>query len=223
MITDYRYTHTTYSQLTKEDLNEYDCSKCGAKESTKYYSHYERRVISLTSDVIAEIFKSEIGQTGINTEAFDDIASELFTDTHLDIFRVKCESCNTTHAILPGDVVPYRRFSLLSMLAIVKVVYHREHSIEETAKYLQLSWQYMLSLLKQWISHLHSMALLMRAIYFEFIDEQASGARERVLKFVCEHKLSFPQNYHKEHRNIIFMTHSQIHKGRKIVFGLAMG
>ena len=220
MITDYRYSHTTYSELTKEDLFEYDCPKCGAKHSTKYYSHYERHVISLDTGVLASIMEAE-GK--IATEEFPDIPGGPFSDTLLDVYRVKCASCNATHAILPGDVVPYRQFGLLTMFAIVKVMYNREHSIEETAKHMQLSWQFMLALLNQWTSHLSAMALLMRAVYQECINELADLAGQKVIRFVCGHRDSFPQNYQKEHKKIIFMTHSQIHKGRKITLGMAVG
>jgi len=219
MITDYRYSHTTYSELSKDDLCEYDCPKCGARHSTKYYSHYERHVISLDPDALKEILEAE---GGIDTEAFLDIEGGLFSDMLLDVYRVKCISCNTTHAILPGDVVPYRRFGLLTMLGIVKLMYNREHSIEKTAKHIQLSWQFMLAVLYQWISHLSGMALLMRAVYQVRINELIAGASQKVLRFVCCHRVSFPRNYQKEHKKIIFMTHSQIHKGRKIVLGMAV-
>ena len=221
MITDYQYSHTTYSELSKDDLNEYDCPKCGARHSTKYYSHYERYVTTLDLNVLTAILGADIEQGNIDTEPFCETAGGPFNDTLLDIFRVKCESCNTTHAILPGDVVPYRRFSLLTMLAIVKVMYHREYCIEKTAKHMQLSWQYMLALLNQWVSHLSGMALLMRAFYQERINELSAGASQRVISFVYGHKNSFPQNYQREHKKIIFMTHSQIHKGKKIALGMA--
>jgi len=223
MITDYRYSHTTYSQLSKDDLFQYDCPnpECCAKHSTKYYSHYERHVASLDADVLAEIFNADINEGNIDTESFRETGNGLFNDTILDVFRVKCESCNTTHAILPGDVVPYRRFSLLTMLAIVKVMYYREYCIEKTAKHMQLSWQYMLALLNQWVSHLSGMALLMRAFYQERINELLAGASQRVICFACGHKNSFPQNYQREHKKIIFMTHGQIHKGKKIALGMA--
>ena len=219
MITDYRYYYTTYSQLKKENLDEYDCPKCGAKHSTKYYSHYERHVTSLSADALATIFKADIG---VDTYDLCSMTEELYEDAILDIFRVKCLSCDTTHAILPGDIVPYRRYSLLSMFAIVKVMSNRSHSIEETANHLQLSWQYMINLLNQWISHLHGMALLMRSVYQERINEQAAEARERIIRFVCKNRDSFPQNYQKEHREIILMTHSQIHRDRKIALGMAV-
>jgi len=221
MITDYRYSHTTYSELSKEDLFEYDCPnpKCGARHSTKYYSHYERHVVSLDIDVLIAIFEAE---GDIDTETLRDKASVLFSDKILDVFRVKCKSCNTTHAILPGDVVPYRQFGFFSMLAIVKVMTNREHTVEKTSKHMRLSWQFMLALVTQWLSHLHAMALLMRAVYQEHINEQAAEAREKIIAFVCGHRVSFPQNYQKEHRKIIFMTHGQIHKGNEIVLGLAM-
>lgn len=222
MITDYRYTHTTYSGLSKEDLFEYDCPKCGAKHSTKYYSHYERHVISLDTDALIAILDADVEQAPINTEAICKTAGCLFNDTLLDVIRVKCISCDTTHAILPGDVVPYRRFGLLTMLAVVKVMYYREDSIEKTAKHLQLSWQCMLALVNQWISHLAGMALLMRAVYQERINELIAEAKQKVIVFVCGHRDSFPQNYQKEHRKIIFMTHGQIHNGRKIVHGMAL-
>jgi len=223
MITDYRYTHTTYSQLSKDDLFGYDCPnpECYAKHSTKYYSHYERHVTSLDPDILAAIFNADINEGNIDTESFCETENGLFNDTLLDIYRVKCESCNTTHAILPGDVVPYRRFSLLTMLAMVKVMYHREHPIEKTANHLLLTWQYMLALLNQWVSHLHGMALLMRAVYQERINELVAGASQRVNSFVCGHRGSFPQVYQRENKKIIFMTHGQIHKGKKILLGMA--
>ena len=223
MITDYRYSHTSYSQLSKDDLHEYDCPnpECCAKQSTKYYSHYKRHVASLNADVLAVIFNTDIDTGNIDTESLRKTENSLFNYTLLDVYRVKCKSCNTTHAILPGDVVPYRRFSLLTMLAIVKVVYHREHPIETTANHLQLSWQYMLAMLNQWVSHLHGMALLMRAVYQEHINELVTGASQRVNSFVCGHRGSFPQAYQREHKKIIFMTHSQIHKDKKILLGMA--
>ena len=176
MITDYRYSHTTYPKFSKEDFSkedffDYDCPKCGARHSTKYYSHYERHVISLDAATLIAILEADVEQEAINTEAICETSDCLFNDTLLDVIRVKCISCNTTHAILPGDVVPYRRFGLLTMLAVVKVMYYREDSIEKTAKHLQLSWQYMLALLNQWISHLAGMALLMRAVYQKRINE----------------------------------------------------
>jgi len=218
MITDYRYSHTTYSELSKDDLKGYDCPKCGARHSTKYYSHYERHIVSLDIEALTAIFEAE---GNIDTETFLDIQDGCLKDTLFDVLRVKCESCNATHAILPGDVVPYRRFGLLTMFAVVKVMYQREHTIEKTAVHLQLSWQYMLALLNQWISHLHGMALLMRAVYQERIDEMIAGASQKILVFFCGHRDSFPQNYQREHRKIIFMTHGQIHKGRKIALGMA--
>jgi len=220
MITDYRYSHTTYSELSKEGLTEYDCPNpnCGAKHRTKYYSHYERHVISLDIDALTAILNAE---DGIDTETLRDMKDQLYSDKILDIFRVKCESCNTTHAILPGDVVPYRQFSLLTMLAIVKEVCHRKHTIEKTAQHLQLSWQYMLALLNQWTSHLSDMALLMRVVYQEHINELIADAGKKILSFFCGHRDSFPQDYQKEHKKIIFMIHGQIHKGRKTALGMA--
>ena len=100
-------------------------------------------------------------------------------------------------------------------------MYHREHTIEKTATHIQLSWQYMLALLNQWVSHLHGMALLMRAVYQERIDEMIACASQKILSFVCGHRDSFPQDYQKEHKKIIFMTHSQIHKGKKFALGMA--
>ena len=221
MITDHRYSHTTYSQLSKDDLKEYDCPKCGVKHRTKYYSHYKRHVASLDTEVLAAIIESDIEQGNIDIKSVCQTAEYLYNDTILDVFRVICESCGATHAILPGDVVPYRRFSLLTMLAIVKVMYHREHTIEKTSKHLQLSWQYMLSLLNQWISQLSRMALLMRAVYQECVNELEERASQRAVSFFCSHRASFPLNYQKEYRKIIFMSHSQIHKGKKIALGLA--
>jgi hypothetical protein len=38
---------------------------------------------------------------------------------YIEIKRIMCLSCKTTHAVMPGDIIPYKLLSLLVLLSIL--------------------------------------------------------------------------------------------------------
>lgn len=71
------------------------CPNCGAKHPIwTYHDSYERYLISYENGSII---------TNI-----------------IDITRIICSSCNSTHAVLPEIIIPYSSYSLLFVLSVLK-------------------------------------------------------------------------------------------------------
>ena len=95
MIIDNQLKNKKYFEIIESsNLSKYDCPKCGAKASMTRHAYYERNVISIINAVIIY--------------------------TILKILRVKCTSCGSTHAILPGDIIPYKQFDYSSFIMILE-------------------------------------------------------------------------------------------------------
>jgi len=128
MIIDFKINCNTYEEkiLNKKDFFTYNCPTCGAKHSFTRHASYKRNIILLSEDTLV--------------------------DKKLKILRLKCSSCNKTHAILPNDIVPYCIYSYSIM---IKILY--QHLIDKESV-LSLSNKYSISfqLIYFFISKLHS-------------------------------------------------------------------
>ena len=59
----------------------------------------------------------------------------------IDIKRVMCMSCKITHAVVPGDIIPYKLLSLFVMLCILIARIIKKTPITKTAKKYGISYQ----------------------------------------------------------------------------------
>ena len=66
------------------------------------------------------------------------IESKIY-NFRVSVTRVRCNSCKSTHALLPNFIVPYKNFSFESILNIVTEAC--SSSVLKTAEKLQLSYQ----------------------------------------------------------------------------------
>lgn len=57
------------------------------------------------------------------------------------ILRVKCKSCNHTHAILPDFIIPYRLYSLIFIVRVLKEFFGKTMSINQICNYFTISKQ----------------------------------------------------------------------------------
>lgn len=120
----------TYSQSTYDhevdtlDLSLTRCS-CGAVGSFVYHSDYKRHVI------------------------IDDTTDAIL----LTIHRMKCMSCNRTHAILPIFIIPYRIFSMPIINKIIDL--YRTQNLSETkiSRMLDLPVTYIQHLINYYKKH----------------------------------------------------------------------
>ena len=95
------------------------CPKCNAKDNFSYHGAYNRCISFIRDD---------------NTYDF-----------YVSVTRVICNSCGSTHALLPAFIVPYKTFSLDSILYVITEVAYS--SVLKTADKLNLSFQLIYSFL----------------------------------------------------------------------------
>lgn len=95
MIIDFNVNIKTYVEkiLNNYDFFNYECPKCGAKHSLIRHGIYERNISFIKEDNIC--------------------------NEKIEVLRLKCTSCNSTHAILPNDVVPYCIYSYSFMMKVI--------------------------------------------------------------------------------------------------------
>lgn len=69
------------------------------------------------------------------------------TENSLCVTRVKCESCNKTHALLPSFIIPYRILLNMVIVGIVKPFIHSGKSASVISTMTGLSVDYVLKII----------------------------------------------------------------------------
>ena len=111
-----------YLNATKDiKVSKFTCPCCNASGQCEYISPYKRTMIS----------------------AADDTPKVQY----LSIKRVRCNSCNHTHAILPDILIPYGSYSIRFILIILTKYLHRKTSV---AAFCNM-WHIAVSTLYSWI------------------------------------------------------------------------
>jgi len=71
----------------------------------------------------------------------------------MEIKRIKCVSCRTTHAVMPGDIIPYEVLTLFVIMYILVLFYLKKVPVLKIAKEWNFSYQFIYCVL--WIFHIH--------------------------------------------------------------------
>ena len=84
-----------FQTMATMNVNDHPCPKCGAKHPHwEYYDSYERALVEFKCGTV--------------------ITHEIKPS------RFKCQSCGSTHAILPQVIIPFKSHSLPFVLAVLK-------------------------------------------------------------------------------------------------------
>jgi hypothetical protein len=99
-----------YKEYTQEfNPSEFPCPFCRTKHpGWKRHATYERYIIS-----------------------FENGASITY---QVIIIRYRCSSCNHTHALLPEFLVPYRSYSILFILSVLKDYFSKSLTLEKISE-----------------------------------------------------------------------------------------
>lgn len=129
MILQYLVFSNDYQEKILDNYDKFDvcCPKCGAKARFHRHGTYFRWVTYLSPEG-AVLFES------------------------LEILRLQCQSCNSTHSILPGDVIPFQVYSLPVVLFLCAQILVQKESLRQTQERTTCTIQTIyqkLSLLKQ--------------------------------------------------------------------------
>jgi transposase-like protein len=140
MIIDYKVNYNNYSEniLNNNKFFNYECPKCGNKHSWNRHGSYNRNLTI--------------------------VENNSFIDTIIIILRLKCTSCNSTHAILPSNVIPYHIYSFSSTIKILLEHYEENLSVLSIAKKYNISFQLIYFILNIYISFINEYIYTLRIL-----------------------------------------------------------
>ncbi|MCL2124502.1 MAG: DUF6431 domain-containing protein [Oscillospiraceae bacterium] len=117
MIYDFLQTCNTYDKdfYTKEHFASTPCPKCPAIGRFKMYGSYQRYVMYIADGKI------------------------MFVP--IDIKRIMCKSCKSTHAVMPGDIIPYKLLSLYVVMLLLIACFVEDAPVLRVANKYGLSHQ----------------------------------------------------------------------------------
>jgi len=138
MIYDFSRICKTYSEnfYTRDFFNETSCPRCRARGRFNLHGSYSRHVVYFDKCKLVE---------------------EL-----IKIKRIRCRSCESTHAVLPGDIIAYKLLSLFVQLSILFSFYLKEIPVLKLASKLDFSFQYIYLCLKSFLIYVNNIHQLFR-------------------------------------------------------------
>ena len=144
MIIDFTVNFNNYKQeiLDNYSFFYYTCPKCGAKHSFTRHGSYERNVCFVDNH--------------------NNIYEELMC-----ILRLKCSCCNSTHAVLPNDIVPYCIYSASFVIKVLSKYYSKENKILDICSLFSISFQLIYNFISKFIEFLTSSFSVLRNLGYE--------------------------------------------------------
>jgi len=201
MIIDYaRKCNTNNANaVTEEEFKGFRCPKCHT-QGLDDHGTYKRWAISLETDGFAALTQKV---------------------QRLTICRGKCGSCGKTHAILPGDIIPYKQYSLDTVVTVLSFVLQRKLTVECVEKMLRIPHQVIYEILNQWSAMLLRLALWLRVIFQQYTITGADCDKTAILQFVSENTDRASKSYLKYFKWPMFMTRYQNAIPQKAFIGIS--
>ena len=185
MVLDFSQTCNTYDKdfYTKGYFALTPCPKCPAIGRFKLHGSYQRYAMYFSKG---------------------ELVYEM-----IEIKRIICQSCNSTHAVMPGDLIPYKLLSLFVVMILLVAC------VVEGAPVLRAAGKYGISF--QTInSYLNVFALFANRIHQYFretspADTPSATDLKSIAGLIKEPYLAFQLGYVKLNRRPCFM--SKFHDG----------
>ena len=179
MIHDFLQTCNSYDReiYNREYFKATPCPKCPAVGRFKMHGTYSRHAIYYELNVL----KCEL----------------------LEIKRIKCVSCGTTHAVLPGDIIPYKALSLLVLMSIIISYYLDKKPVLKIAERIGFSFQYIYTAIRTFLLHMNNIAMHFREIRAESIPTTLDAAA--TLSLIVKPYMGFQYGYIEKNLRACFM------------------
>jgi hypothetical protein len=121
----------------------------------------------------------------------------------MGIKRIKCVSCRTTHAVMPGDIIPYEALTLFVIMYILALFYLKKIPVLKIAKGWDFSFQFIYCVLRIFHIHMNNIRQYIREVSPEDIPAvfDASG----ILALIKNPYIKFQSGYIGINRRPCFM------------------
>lgn len=142
MIIDFNVNFNNYEEeiLNTYKILNYICPTCGSKHSLFRHAKYERYILT--------IYQGEI------------------SSKKLEILRLRCSSCDKTHAVLPSDTIPYCIYSYSYILTILFEHFIDKKSVLKLANKFNISFQIIYSFISRFKVFLKECIYVLRLLHF---------------------------------------------------------
>lgn len=172
----------------------YRCPACGAMHSFSRHAFYERNVCYLE---------------------YND-----FIEIRMEILRLICGSCGTTHAILPSGIIPYSYYSISCVIYFLSKFLIEENSVPEIAAKLSLVPATIHLYWLRYIQCMVSCISFLRA-YLLVTDVDCPSPAE-VLAIIKDNYSpeAFLKEYFIQTKQIFLMTRRRINLSRTLYIGI---
>ena len=169
MIIDFNINFNNYNEkiLNYAGFFTYVCPSCGARHSLTRHAVYERNISFLQENILL--------------------------NKKLKILRLKCSSCEKTHAILPNDVVPYCIYSYSFMIKTLMAHFIEKESILSISSQYNISFQLIYSFISRLKLFLNECIYVLRL--FSLLKDIIGPPTEGVLNVI--HNFSFSNCFFK--------------------------
>lgn len=179
MIIDFTANFNNYKNkvLNNYSIFEYICPKCGAKHSFTRHGSYERNV------------------------CFVDDYNNV-KDERMNILRLRCISCGSTHSILACDVIPYCIYSSSFILKVLTEYFRKERKLSDICASYCISFQLIYTFISRFIDFINSCVTVLRGL-----DYQATSSYTTIISAINEYNLiqNFSYEYFYEFQWIFLM------------------
>ena len=146
MIIDFEHSYKDYDKEVLKNTAQWKCYKCpnpdcGAEGCFARHASYGRNLV-------------------VWEEAW-------FQDHYMQILRLRCTSCMTTHAILPRDAIPFWQFSVQAVLALLSMFLDDGGShVTKTADETLVPYQVLYRFLSVFQKYMDRLSLLLRQMAY---------------------------------------------------------
>jgi hypothetical protein len=181
MLYDSSHICKTYNEdfYTREFFGETTCPACGAIGCFNLHGFYSRYVV---------YFKKR-----------------KLIHERIDIKRVICCSCKTTHAVLPIDIIAYRLLSLFVFFFILFSLYLKKTPVLKLVEEINCSFQFIYAVLHSFWKHIPLIHLFFRWTAPRHVSQAPSPIK--LLKQIGTLKplMKFQYDYISKHNRPCFM------------------
>jgi ribosomal protein S27E len=179
MVYDFSKKSNTYNAKSykKADFTSTRCPKCHAVGQFNLHGSYYRYIVFFV--MLDLVYK------------------------HIEIKRIRCLFCGATHAVMPGDLIPYKLLSLFAALYILSSYYLDRVPVLKIAAAWRFSFQFIYSSLTAF--RLHSSRI------YQYFWKASNGGIQAglddagIMALIREPYMGFQSGYTESNRRPCFM------------------
>lgn len=199
MIIDYDTNFNEYEEkvMNKYGGFDYDCPSCPAQNQFTRHAQYERNYCHFDFDL------------------------QVFKERELVVLRIKCKSCNHTHAVLPAGIIPYRFYTQFWVLKAIAFYFLKANeSKSKTSKAFSVDRRIIQFYIAKYIALLKNCFLLLKTLSCDWDENE----REQIaiLKTIRKNfnEIGFAWQYFDHVKRIYMMSRERALASRRLWVGI---